>query len=44
MGVVKALKGLSEIPREKRTKEIEDTIKQAVEFLLIHNFIKAAMT
>jgi hypothetical protein len=37
MGVVKALKGLSAIPVEKRTKEINDTIQKAAEFLLIHH-------
>ncbi|MEN6314781.1 MAG: nitrogen fixation protein NifH [Clostridiaceae bacterium] len=42
MGVVKALKGLSAIPREKRTKEIQDTINQATEFLLIHHIHKCS--
>lgn len=37
MGVVKALKGLSAIPVERRTKEINDTIQKAAEFLLIHH-------
>jgi hypothetical protein len=37
MGVVKALKGLSAIPVGKRTKEINDTIQKAAEFLLIHH-------
>lgn len=40
MGVVKALKGLSAIPQEKRTSEINDTINKAVEFLLIHHIYK----
>lgn len=40
MGVVKALKGLSSIPIERRTKEINDTIQKAVEFMLIHHIYK----
>ncbi len=40
MGIVKALKGLSAIPRERRTSEINDTISKAVEFLLIHHIYK----
>jgi len=40
MGVVKALKGLSAIPRERRTNEINDIIKKAAEFLLIHHIYK----
>lgn len=40
MGVVKALKGLSAIPQEKRTNEINDTINKAAEFLLIHHICK----
>lgn len=40
MGVVKALKGLSAIPMEERTKEISGTIQKAVEFLLIHHIYK----
>lgn len=40
MGVVKALKGLSAIPREQRTSEISETINKAVEFLLIHHIYK----
>jgi len=40
MGVVKVLKGLSAIPAEKRTKEINDTIKKATEFILIHHIYK----
>ncbi len=40
MGVVKALKGLSAVPAEKRTKEISETIKKAAEFMLIHHIYK----
>jgi hypothetical protein len=40
MGVVKALKGLSAMPEEKRTPAVNDTIQRAVEFLLIHHIYK----
>ncbi len=40
MGVVKALKGLSAIPVERRTEKITETIDKAVEFLLIHHIYK----
>lgn len=40
MGVVKALKGLSAVPIERRTKEINDTIQKASEFILIHYIYK----
>ncbi len=40
MGVVKVLKGLSAIPQEKRTNEVNDTINRVVEFLLIHHIFK----
>ena len=40
MGVVKALKGLSAVPIERRTKEINDTIQKATEFILIHHIYK----
>ncbi|MFA5290491.1 MAG: hypothetical protein WC351_05560 [Candidatus Izemoplasmatales bacterium] len=40
MGVVKALKGLSAIPFARRTKEINDTIQKATEFLLMHHIYK----
>jgi len=40
MGVVKALKGLGAVPVERRTKEINDTIDKAVEFMLIHHIYK----
>ena len=40
MGVVKALKGLSAVPPEKRTGEIDDTIDKAAEFLLLHHIYR----
>jgi hypothetical protein len=40
MGVVKALKALGAIPEEKRTPEVNETIRKAAEFLLIHNIHK----
>ena len=40
MGVVKVLKGLSAVPIERRSKEINDTIQRATEFILIHNIYK----
>lgn len=40
MGVVKALKALSAIPAERRTMAVNDTIRKAVEFLLIHHVYK----
>lgn len=40
MAVVKALKGLSAVPVEKRTKEINDTIDKAAEFMLIHHICR----
>ena len=40
MGVAKVLKGLSVIPQEKRTNEVNDTINRIVEFLLIHHIFK----
>lgn len=40
MGVVKALKALAEIPSEKRTAAVSETIEKAVEFLLIHHIHK----
>jgi hypothetical protein len=40
MGVVKVLKGLSAVPMERRTKEINDTIQKATEFILIHHIYK----
>jgi hypothetical protein len=40
MGVVKALKGLAEIPSTQRNKEVEKTISQGVEYLLQHHIYK----
>ncbi len=40
MGVVKALKGLSAVPEERRSKEINKTIQQATEFILMHHIYK----
>ncbi len=40
MGIVKALKGFSAIPRERRTNEINDTINKTAKFLLIHHIYK----
>ena len=40
MGVVKSLKALAEIPEYKKNKEIKNTIKQAVEYILIHHIYK----
>ncbi|OPY93229.1 MAG: hypothetical protein A4E73_00329 [Syntrophaceae bacterium PtaU1.Bin231] len=40
MGVVKALKALGVLPGERRTGEINDTIRRAAEFMLIHHLYK----
>lgn len=40
MGVVKALKGLSTILPERRTPEIDATLREAAEFMLIHHIYK----
>lgn len=40
MGVVKALKGLSAVPTERRTKEINDIVQKAIDFILIHHIYK----
>lgn len=40
MGVVKSLKAFAEIPGNGRTKEIDDYIEKAAEFLLIHHIFK----
>ena len=40
MGVVKALKTLAEIPENKRTKEVKNTINEAVDYLLLHHIYK----
>jgi hypothetical protein len=40
MGAVKTLKALAEIPAEKRTREVKNTIKKGVEYMLIHHIHK----
>lgn len=40
MGAVKALKGLSAIPWEERSREVTDAIGRAEEFLLLHHIYK----
>ncbi len=40
MGVVKSLKALSEIPKQKWTKDIKNKILQGVEYILIHHIYK----
>ena len=40
MGAVKALKALSQVPKNKRNKEVKNTIDQGVEYLLIHHIYK----
>jgi len=40
MGAVKALKALAEIPASKRSKEVNETIKNGVEYMLIHHIHK----
>ena len=40
MGAVKALKALAEIPEQKRSADVEKTIKKGVEYLLIHHIFK----
>ncbi len=40
MGVVKSLKGLAAVPFEDRSEAVNDTIKQGVEYLLIHHIHK----
>ena len=40
MGVVKALKALSAIPEERRTKAVKGTIDRTAEFILIHHIYK----
>ena len=40
MGVVKALKALSEIPLEKRSDDVKNTIKEGVEYILKHHIYK----
>jgi hypothetical protein len=40
MGAVKALKALAEVPPDKRSKEVEATIKNGVEHMLRHHIYK----
>lgn len=40
MGVVKSLKALAEIPAEKRSKTVNDTIERGVEYMLKHHIHK----
>ena len=40
MGVVKALKALSEIPFDKRSDDVENTIEKAAEYMLVHHIYK----
>lgn len=40
MGVVKALKALAEIPADKRSEVVENTIKKGAEYLLEHHIHK----
>jgi hypothetical protein len=40
MGVVKALKALAEIPVEKRSKKVKNTLKEGVEYLFKHHIYK----
>jgi hypothetical protein len=40
MGVIKSLKALSAIPKNKRNKKIEDTISKACDYVLVHHIHK----
>jgi hypothetical protein len=40
MGAVKALKALAEVPVDKRSKEVEATIKDGTEYMLKHHIFK----
>jgi hypothetical protein len=40
MGVVKALKALAEIPPDKRSKDVENTIERGAEYMLKHHVYK----
>ena len=40
MGVVKILKALAEIPRNKQTTDVKETIDNAVDYLLLHHIYK----
>lgn len=41
MGCIKAIRALSEVPEDRRSKEIQELIKQGVEFFLKHRLYKA---
>lgn len=40
MGAVKALKALSEIPPDRRSREVNETIAKGAEFMLLHHVYK----
>ncbi len=40
MGVIKSLKALAAIPKEKRSKQVEEKIKSLVEYFLEHHIFK----
>jgi hypothetical protein len=40
MGVVKILKALSEIPLDKRSKDVQNAIEQGAEYILLHHIHK----
>jgi len=42
MGAVKPLKALAEIPENKRTKEIKQTIEHGAEYFLLHHIFKSS--
>jgi hypothetical protein len=42
MGAVKSLKVLAEIPVDKRSKAVKETIKKGAEYLLLHHLYKSS--
>jgi hypothetical protein len=40
MGAVKALKALAEIPKDKRSPPVKETIRMGVEYMLVHHIFK----
>ncbi len=42
MGAVKSLKALAEIPKNKRTAAVKQTIEKGVEYLLLHHVFKSS--
>jgi len=42
MGAVKTLKALAEIPEQKRSKAVKQTIEKGVEYLLLHHVFKSS--